>query len=224
MEGAEDEHLAVFCGNGLKSALNTFAASQFLLEDLPPTQYYARLERPFAPGFKGTRYVYYIHQEKFGNGSTVWHRVRRCILKAGRERGYRGRVVPFREDKDMLYISLASPKGNQAGVFVRNSGTENKIGVNLRGAQGDAASLKAIGEQVVRILFTSLKNQDSHYYKMELDLLSRIAAQPLQESEVKGAADQRVLMEMAKQKLVQPSAEGWRLTLLGSWYITSAPE
>jgi hypothetical protein len=123
----------------------------------------------------------------------------------------------------MLYISLVSPKGTQAGVFVRNSGTENKISVNLRGAKGDASALKAIGDQAVRILFTTLKDQKNHHYKVELDLLSRIAAQPLQETQVTGSA-QRVLMEMAKQKLVQPSAGGWRLTPLGSWYITSAPE
>ncbi len=223
MDGGQEDGMPVFCGNGLKSALNTFAASQFLLGGQSVARYYTRLEKPFAPGFKGTRYVYYIHQEKFCNSSAVWHRVRKCILRSGRERDYRGRVIPFREDKDMLYISLASPKGNQAGVFVRNSGTENKISVNLRGAKGDASALKAIGEQAVRILFTALKNQDSHHYKMELDLLSRIAAQPLQETQVTGSA-QRVLMEMAKQKLVQPSAGGWRLTPLGSWYITSAPE
>ena len=221
MDGGEG--LPVFCGNGLKSALNTFAASQFLIADKPVAKYYARLEKPFAPGFKGTRYAYYIHQEKFSNGSAVWHRVRQCILKAGREYGYRGRVIPFREDKDMLYISLVSAKGAQAGVFVRNSGTENKISVNLRGAKGDASALKAIGEQAVRILFTELKNQDNHHYKIELDLLSRIAAQPLQETQVTGSA-QQVLREMEKQKLVQLTAKGWRLTPLGSWYITSPSE
>ena len=144
-------------------------------------------------------------------------------FKAGREYGYRGRVIPFREDKDMLYISLVSAKGAQAGVFVRNSGTENKISVNLRGAKGDASALKAIGEQAVRILFTELKNQDNHHYKIELDLLSRIAAQPLQETQVTGSA-QQVLREMEKQKLVQLTAKGWRLTPLGSWYITSPSE
>jgi phosphomannomutase len=223
MEGVEYEGLPVFCGNGLKSALNTFAASQFLLGGQSVAKYYARLEKPFAPGFKGTRYAYYIHQEKFANGSDVWQRVRKCILKAGRERGYRGRVVSFREDKDMLYISLTSSKGSQAGVFVRNSGTENKISVNLRGAKGNAAALKVIGEQAVRILFTALKNPDNPHYKIELDLLNRIAAQPLQEAQVTVSARQ-VLMEMAKQKLVQLSVKGWRLTPLGSWYITSAPE
>ncbi len=224
MESAEGERIPVFFGNGLKSALNTFAASQFLFGDQPVARYYARLERPFAPGFKGTRYAYYIHQEQFYNGSTVWNRVRKCILQAGRERGYRGRVVSFREDKDMLYISLESSKGNQAGIFVRNSGTENKISVNLRGAKGDAASLKAISEEAVRILFATLKNEDSPHYQVELDLLSRIAARPLKESQVTGATARRVLMEMAKQKLVQPSPKGWRLTPLGTWYITSAPE
>jgi phosphomannomutase len=223
MDGGQEEGMPVFCGNGLKSALNTFTASQFLLADKPTAKYYARLERPFAPGFKGTRYAYYIHQEKFCNGSAIWNRVRLCILKAGRERGYRGRVIPFREDKDMLYLSLASPKGSHAGVFVRNSGTENKISVNLRGAKGDASALKAIGEQAVRILFTTLKDQNNPLYQVELDLLSRIAAQPLKESQLAGSV-QQVLREMAKQKLVHPSAGGWRLTPLGTWYISSAPE
>jgi len=224
MDGKEGERMPVFCGNGLKSALNTFAASQVLLGGQPVARYYARLERPFPPGFKQTLYVYSIHQEQFANGSGVWHRIRRSILKAARERGYRGRVTPFRRDRDMLYISLESPKGTAAGIFVRNSGTENKISVNLRGAKGDAVSLKAMGEQAVRILFTALKNEDSRHYPVELDLLSRIAGKPLQESQVTGATHRRVLVELEKQKLVQPSAKGWRLTPLGSWYINSAPE
>ncbi len=219
MDGADGQRLPVFCGNGLKSALNTFAASQYLLAGKPVAKYYAKLERPFAPGFKGTRYAYYIHQEKFVNGSAVWDRVRKCIVQAGKQNGYRGRVIPFREDKDMLYIALNSPGGNQAGVFVRNSGTENKISVNLRGARGDAAALKAIGEQAVRILFTSLKDKKNSHYKMERDLLHRIVGRPLAETQVTGSA-QQVLREMVKQKLVQPSAKGWRLTPLGSWYIT----
>jgi hypothetical protein len=130
-------------------------------------------------------------------------------------------VIPFREDKDMLYISLTSSKGSQAGVFVRNSGTENKISVNLRGAKSDTSALKTIGEQAVRILFATLKDQKSHHYKVERDLLSRMAVRPLKETQVTGSA-QQVLREMAKQKLVRPSARGWRLTSLGTWYITNA--
>jgi hypothetical protein len=123
----------------------------------------------------------------------------------------------------MLYISLVSSKGNQAGVFVRNSGTENKISVNLRGAKGDASALKAIGEQAVRILFKNLKDQKNRHYKIEWELLHSIATQPIKESGIK-AADQQVLREMAKQKLVRLSVKGWRLTPLGSWYINKTPK
>ena len=223
MNSPDGTRTPVFCGNGLKSALNTFAASQFLLGEKPVARYYTKLEKPFAPGFKGTRYAYHIQQEKFCNGSAVWKRVRKCIVQAGKQHGYRGRVIPFREDKDMLYIALKSPKASEAGVFVRNSGTENKISVNLRGAKGDASALKDIGEQAVRILFTTLKDQKNHHFKTERDLLSRMASRALKEAQVPGS-DQRVLMEMVKQKLVQLSAGGWRLTPLGSWYITHATE
>ena len=220
LEG-QGERTPVFCGNGLKSALNTFVASQFLLAGKPVAKYYARLERPFVPGFKGTRYAYHICQEKFSNGSAVWNRVCKSIVQAGKTNGFRGRVVPFREDRDMLYIALTSPKGHQAGVFVRNSGTENKISVNLRGAKGDASALQAIGEQAVRILFATLKDKKNPHYKVEQDLLSRMAVLPLKETQVAGSA-QQVLREMAKQKLVKPSVGGWRLTPLGTWYITRA--
>ena len=223
MTGAEGERQPVFCGNGLKSALNTFAASQHLLAGKSPAQYYAKLEKPFAPGFKGTRYAYHIRQEQFANGSAVWKRVRQCIVKAGRDRGYRSRVVPFREDPDMLYIALTSPKGSEAGVFVRNSGTENKISVNLRGAKSSASALKQIGEQAVRILFMALKDPKNSHYQVEQELLGRMTVQPLKEAQVSGPARQ-VLQEMAKQQLAQPSARGWRLTPLGTWYINHVSE
>ncbi|NIQ02654.1 MAG: hypothetical protein GWM98_21695, partial [Nitrospinaceae bacterium] len=95
MTGQDGSSIPVFCGNGLKSALNTFSATQTLLGGQPVKKYYAQLERPFPAGFKGTLYAYYIHQEKFGNGSAVWNRVRRCLAREGRQRGYRCRVVPF---------------------------------------------------------------------------------------------------------------------------------
>ena len=75
----------------------------------------------------------------------------------------------------------------------------------------------------MRILFTTLKDTKNPRYKTEQDLLSRMAAEPMKETQVPGPA-QRVLMEMVKQKLVQLSAGGWRLTPLGSWYITHTME
>ena len=118
----------------------------------------------------------------------------------------------------MLYISLAEGK---AGVFVRNSGTENKISVNLRGRKSDARKLKKIGLAVVKLLFSLLKDHDNALYKMELHALSQIASQHVTDEKlkVKNHYKLRLIDEMKKQNLIQPSPDGNRLTSLGKWYI-----
>jgi hypothetical protein len=118
----------------------------------------------------------------------------------------------------MLYISLS---GRKAGIFVRNSGTENKISVNLRGRKSDARKLKKIGLEILKLLFFLLKNRDSLFYKMELYVLSQIASRPVidEELKVKNPYKSRLINEMRKQNLIQLSLEGNHLTPLGKWYI-----
>ncbi|NIQ02653.1 MAG: hypothetical protein GWM98_21690, partial [Nitrospinaceae bacterium] len=72
-----------------------------------------------------------------------------------------------------------------------------------------------------RILFETLKNRTSPHYRVEADLLRQVAARPLPEGSLKDSTAQRVLAEMAKQKLIRLSPRGWRLTPLGTWYIKS---
>ena len=55
----------IFFGNGLKSAINTFVATQFLLASKPMRAYFSALTHPFPPGFKQTFYTYYIKKELF---------------------------------------------------------------------------------------------------------------------------------------------------------------
>ena len=59
----------------------------------------------------------------------------------------------FPEDSDMLYIEFS---GGSAGIFVRNSGTEDKISINLRGSKSDASNLRQMGLEAIKILFTTL--------------------------------------------------------------------
>ena len=81
----------------------------------------------------------------------------------------------------MLYISMSAGK---AGIFVRNSGTEDKISVNLRGSKSDASNLREMGLEAIKILFTTLKNREHHFYKQELYVLSQIASQSLKEKDL----------------------------------------
>ena len=210
--------IQVYSGNGVKCALNTFVATERLAITLTPEKYIQTIRRPFPPGFKSTLYTYYIRQALFYQNSQVWGKVKQLLLQTAKQNGYSGKTRNFPDDPDMLYISLAEGK---AGIFVRNSGTENKISVNLRGRKADASKLKRIGLEIQKLLFTLLKDSGNALYKMELYALSQIASQPVTDDklEVKNHYKSRLIDEMKKQNLVQTSPDGNRLTSLGKWYI-----
>ena len=212
------EKISIYSGNGLKSALNTFSATEHLAANLSPLKYLQTVRQPFLPGFKSTLYVYYIRQQLFFKNSLVWRKVKQLLLKTTKQSGYTSKTRNFPDDPDMLYISLANGK---AGIFVRNSGTENKISVNLRGRKSDAAKLKKIGQEVHKLLLSQLKDQNDLFYKKELYVLSQIAFRPVldEELEIKNQYKSRLISEMRKQNLIQFSPKGNRLTPLGKWYI-----
>ncbi|MBT4621174.1 MAG: hypothetical protein HOC04_08750 [Nitrospina sp.] len=214
----DKKEVQIYSGNGLKSALNTFAATEHLAATLSPKRYIQSVRQPFLPGFKSTLYTYYIRQELFCRDSQVWKKVKRLLFQTAKQSGYSTRTRNFPDDPDMLYISLS---GGEAGIFVRNSGTENKISVNLRGRKSDAGKLKKIGLEAIKLLTSLLKDRDNSFYKVELDALSQIAARPVtdEELEIKNQYKSRLINEMKKQNLIQLSREGNSLTPLGKWYI-----
>jgi phosphomannomutase len=217
--------IPVFFGNGLKSALNTFSATQYLFDGKTVRAYLSGIHKPFKPGFKETLYVYYVKQERFHKDSTVWKRIKKSLLADAKTAGFRGTTLAFPEDPDMLYIALKPGSDNNvtAGIFVRNSGTENKISVNLRGDKGEAKRLKTIGENAIRLLLETLKDTGDRYYKLELDVLSQLALHPVPEDALilEKRSRTRVIAEMGKQKLIELTAKGYRLTARGKWYIAS---
>ncbi len=220
MKTENGQSIPVFYGNGLKSALNTFSATQTLLSSLETKKYFSQVEHPFTAGFKETLYVYYVKKELFYNKSKVWNRIKKLINKLTKALEYNCKIETFREDLDMLYFSLSDSSNSRAGIFIRNSGTENKISVNLRGSRKNKKDLIQIGEEAIRLLFLNMKDESNPFYSIEKDLVNKIKSNPLPEDKVEEASSKRVLMEMRKQGLIQPSAQGFRFTDRGNWYAS----
>jgi len=210
----------VFFGNGLKSALNTFSATQYLARGRTVSEQFSRLRRPFPPGFKATLYAYYIDKELFYKNSPVWKKVRQAIKSEAGEA--EAKAMVFGEDPDMLYLSFADlAGGGPAAVFVRNSGTENKIGINLRGGKKAAPRLKAMGESAIRILLAEMKDPADAYGRQEKEILRQLQGGPRPEGdlEVEERVRVRLFAEMGKQGLVEKTPGGLRLTRRGRWYV-----
>jgi hypothetical protein len=134
--------------------------------------------------------------------------------------GFKPRIIRFPEELDMLYVSLTLKNGSRAAVFVRNSGTENKTSINLRGAKRDGPRLKKIGLLCVRVLLSTMKDSNNPFHKIESAVLNQVTTRPIPEARLKldKESGSRVLTEMTKQGLIGLTAKGYAMTPLGKWY------
>jgi phosphomannomutase len=199
----------VFLGNGLKSALNTFVATRGLST--------RAAARPFPRGFKKTFYVYYTRKELLRQGAEVFRGVEDVIRRACRL----GAVVekPRPEEPDMLYLAVRGTDGRQrAGIFVRNSGTEEKTGVNVRGTLEDSEELVRVGEEAIVYLARALKDRAHAMARAERAILEALRAGPVASPPVpEGVHRERLLEELAnKEKVIRATPAGYELTPLGA--------
>jgi phosphomannomutase len=195
----------VFTGNGLKSALNTFVATRGLTP--------AQAHRPYAPGFKRTFYVYYTDKAALTAGSDVFEGVAAAITKAC-SLGPVRRVV-HEAEPDMLYLAIDGEDGTQrGGVFVRNSGTEEKTGVNVRGPAEDAAALVELGQVAVLYLAAHIKSSAHAMAQAELRILEEVRGGPAQIAEPTGVNAERLFLELEhKEKVIRAAGDGtWEIT------------
>jgi phosphomannomutase len=215
----DGREISVFLGNGLKSAINTFTATQTLLDSKPKT-YFTTLRSPFPPGYKQTFYIYYIKKHLYYKNSLLWEQLKKFIYKEARDKGFNPSVINFGEEPDLLYISLTSKLKNHAAIFIRNSGTEKKIGVYLRGSSSETKKLEPIGQKCVKLLLSSMKDCENNLHLLEQDIFKQLSSGPTIRTKLKlkKPLGDRVLSEMVKQNLIELTKKGYALTNLGEWY------
>ena len=221
--GKNNNQIPIYCGNGIKSALNTFVASKHI--GLTLRAWYNRMENPFKPGYKQTHYAYYVDKKLFFNNSEMWKQVRSLIESTITELGWECKQTDFPEDPHMLYLNLSviSPTGtlDQASAFIRNSGTENKIGVNIRGAKRLKKHLGLLGEAITRQLISGMKDKENQYCKMEWETVNNLYGQKTPEGDILVDPNKRsrLLSEMQKQRFIELTGRGYGLTPRGKWYV-----
>jgi phosphomannomutase len=212
----------VFIGNGLKSAVNTFVSTECLYRTTDIAKYLDLLYNPFPKGFQQTLYVYYTDKAKLYSNSPLWHQLETAIRGPSTDQ-WEKRIYP--QEPDMLYLSLITAQGKQQGaIFIRNSGTEDKTGINLRGIKEEQKKLMRLGEIVLKLLFQNIKNRDHIYAQAEEQILKQLAERTSCPKEtliptVPGVKAERLLNELGKQGLIEYKEGQVCLTPLGIWYV-----
>jgi len=213
-------------GDGLKSFLNTCAAIRLLAEGVEPRAAYEMLAAPFSRGAKITLYAYHVDRRRFAPGSEIWEAARSALIEAAESLpgGAVPRWSPLEDDPEVLYLALDSPDGDPlAAMYVRNSGTERKTGVVLRGPRRWGGDLLAAGERVLRAILVPLKDENDPAVRAEEALLLGLAegagAPGAEKADVPGAEDERIRKEALRGGLISLDGDGLALTDLGRWYL-----
>ena len=190
------EDVQVFVTNGLKSAINTFVASK------GKTPHEVR--RPFPPGFKRNFVVYHVRKELFYSGSDVYKGFERLIA-ADATLGQVERVA-FDDEPDLLYLAMRDADGNQnAAVFVRNSGTEDRTGVSVRGRLEDSEALTSIGILAAGYIAGSMKDRANPMALAEQEVLAALKEGPILFEDCpvnQGVDKERLFREMVSHNLI----------------------
>jgi len=186
----------VYFGNGLKSALNDVIATSMLYPRTPDTNasrlYYHFLANPFSRGHKENYYTYYTNKDLFREGSAVFYGlrdmwidyIRQAFVEEGRS--VEVTVAVKAEEPDMLYLEIWEHGNIIASAFCRNSGTEPKTTVYVRGRRDDGIIMGRIvnaGRDYIALHMKERNNPQVQVQCAMMTLLEDVG--PLSRDEIK---------------------------------------
>ncbi|MDH5510266.1 MAG: hypothetical protein OEZ32_07910 [Nitrospinota bacterium] len=217
-----DSTTPAYQGNGLKCLLNTSVVLSGTMKGL--------LMNVYEPGFKKTLYTYHVDKTKWRRGSPPWKEAERVTAQWAKRQSppmiLSEMIRP--EEPDMLYIKMVEEGSHVASMFIRSSGTEDKTGVSLRGADRLSPTLVDLGEELLASLMLAIKNPQSQMGAAEMELLEKMDSQgEAPKAPVAGLDGReygRLLDEAARQGLVTTAGPGAGITERGRWLLSSLRE
>jgi phosphoglucosamine mutase len=228
LEFSNGDRQAVYMGNGLKSAINSLAATQAIMTEKSGPLFYAFLASPFEPGKKLTLPIYYTDKSRLALGSEIRETLEAELLAVASNSVGEKLTVEFRpraEEPEMLYLAFLekSDKGAhheklKAAIFVRNSGTESKSSVYLRAEQGLGEELTEVANKIAVRVSALMKDDANLYAKAERDILNHISSNgPSPFADIQHLATEvnqrRLMVEMSlKQNLISTFGDKLILT------------
>ena len=220
------ESIRCFAGNGIKSGLNSLISASRNLSDFSGADWFANLAQPYAPGVKETFYIYYVVKSRLLSKSEFRKDLQIFLNTEFRSifpTHYQSEVVYFPEEDSMIYCQITLDGAAVGAVFVRNSGTEDKSALYLRGEPDLSAFLHTLGEKVHLYLLNNLKDRTSRFTDFQINFLKAIAAGDSAEDYLSNYADipvDRIIKEIElKERLIINSGGRVQLTEKGKRFI-----
>jgi phosphoglucosamine mutase len=162
-------------GIGLLTGLSTICAIKGLGLDEE------HIIKPFEPGFSKTYYVFFIDKTRYYRGSTIWNNDKQLVENAINEAYANSRLPKYtiakyedKEDLNVLYINILEGDRLLGVIFIRNSGTEDKNAIYVKGEKHYEAILCEIGLKVQKMHTADMKNKDRIEYQYEQAIIKSL--------------------------------------------------
>jgi len=215
----------IFIGNGIKCALNSMAAILQLIPDIKQQQYFRWLSNPFPSGYKKSLPVYYVDKSLLCEESVMRKQLQDLLLKNLNWLEMEIKVDQNQQEPQMLMIRVFQHKLPVAMIYVRNSGTEDKMALYLRGNSKLTEQLDSLAKKVYSYMMITFKNNKSLMARAEQSILHSLSHKTRHTIELKGQEFEevpidRLLHEMSsRQKLIKKDKGMWCITNLGRTLI-----
>ena len=216
----------VFVGNGIKCGLNSIAAVLELIPSLKNQQYSQWMSNPYPAGYQKSLHVYYVDKSFLCEESLMRDQLQELLLENLNLPGMETKIDKNLQEPQMLLIRVFQQKLPVAMVYVRNSGTEDKLTLYLRSSSMLSKKLDSLSQKVYEYLMIFFKNKDSLMARAEQSVLNSLKHETkeiikLKEPEFDNLPTDRLLHEMAiRQKLIKKDNGVWIITDLGRTLIT----
>ena len=211
----------VFIGNGIKCALNSMAAILQLFPDIKHQQNFQWLSNPYPPGYQKSLQVYYVDKSLLCEESIMRKQLQDLLLDNLHWSEMEIKIDQNQQEPQMLMIRVFQHNLPVAMVYVRNSGTEDKLALYLRGSSKLTEQLDSLAKKVYSYLMIYFKNKNSLMAIAEKSILYSLKHESKQTIGLKGPEFEKVpidrlLNEMSsRQKLIKKDKGMWLITDLG---------
>lgn len=214
-----------FAGNGIKSGLNTLWAIKEN-NQTNTTDWFDQLKSPFPAGINQTYYVYYVDKTRILPGSNIREKLLQFLQDCTKEtlgELYTYEMVEFSEERPLIYCRILKGQSVIGAIFIRNSGTEDKSALYLRGKNEYLDILMKIGHPVHMFMMENLKNPENEFSTLEKHILTGVKSGQSKDQFLKHFSDfpiERILKEIEfKEQLLERKEGQLTLSQKGEEYL-----
>ena len=152
-----------FTGNSILAALKSLSSIFSTCGNTPTKEFFQKLQTQYSTGILKNLAVYEVDKEMLHNTEfalSLDHFVVKQFQKL-KLTSLNIKKETFSHQPDLHYWTIQQEKFTQAAVFIRNSGTEDKTSLYLRGNKKWEGKLFVLLEEIQLFLIQSLKRKNS---------------------------------------------------------------